>query len=338
MDRYESFIHKGLYSKKYDQSNILKITLSHDNFANFLKECNEGKFNYTLLDIKIYDEKGELNDNDKKIIKDVLLKLNELNINKAEFNLCDETLPFYNVIMFNHMWRHNEKTVLKMSIDRKPAVQKDLKLSLAQGIIALPEEKLLWEKWSTMQTLNGKVDWNILNNTKKLQVLILNFYSNLNKLFYYKDLSEAEKAWLAYYYVRSRIKYVPSKHSNLESLSATNNAVSLLMEPNSVNTYKKGDLTGQSRLMRVLLNNPYIKSDTTTIKGMTPDGYQEWVGTVIDDKLFQSCPAKKEFFTNLDAKGYDFDYHEQYPLIYMHCYNDWAEDKIKQHVLQKVKK
>ena len=161
MDRYKNFVHKNKNeiicrvrendnpeNRKF--KNYLEIQLTYDNFAEFISNCKKGMYKNCELHLIIYDEATELSVNDVSLRYSLIRKLNDLNIYKLDLNLSDEILPFYNCSMKHIGWKHADKTTLKMTIDRNPIEEKDLKLSSAQGKLLLPEEKLIWVDDSTL--------------------------------------------------------------------------------------------------------------------------------------------------------------------------------------------
>ena len=68
--------------------------------------------------------------------------------------------------------------------------------------------------------------------------------------------------------------------------------------------------------MQALLNNQYLRSDTVAINGICPLGNNVWVGSVINDRLYQTCLTMAGPFKDLSIKGYVPDDSEVYPRLY----------------------
>ena len=68
--------------------------------------------------------------------------------------------------------------------------------------------------------------------------------------------------------------------------------------------------------MQALLNNQYFKSDTVAINGVCPLGNHAWVGSVVNNQLYQTCLTMAGPFKDLGIKGYVPDVSEVYPKIY----------------------
>ena len=68
--------------------------------------------------------------------------------------------------------------------------------------------------------------------------------------------------------------------------------------------------------MQALLNNQYFRSDTVAINGVCPIGNHAWVGSVVNNQLYQTCLTSAGPFKDLGIKGYVPDENEVYPRIY----------------------
>ena len=370
MDKYEGLVSKNCYSVKrhfalpkkittnennqtistgYDgiktnrcTTDHLKIKLSFDNYDNFIRDYKLGKYRTLPLYIVLYDEDDKLTNNDIRKRYYFLKAINQMNILEIQFNLSDKTMPLYNVITNKINWHHQSKTKINMTIDRNPIKEKDLRLDEAKGEIILPEEKLIWLPTETLRKLKGNVKEDVLTDTKNLQILVYQFYFKLNQLYEYKDLTEKDKLLLAYAYVKKHIKYaseaitIVDGRQTLYNPNGINNWAS---EPWGTYKHKRGICAGQARLMQILLNNPYIKSDTTTISGITPEGHHKWVGTIIDGRLYQTCTTMKGYCDDLDKAQYIPNPDQQYPLLYVHdSMNKREKDKVQEHILSLKKK
>ena len=246
-------------------------------------------------------------------------KINELNFKKISFRLSDSTMPIYNAIMEKIGWKHSDKTELFMSIDRNPKERKDLRLQSAQGKIMMPEESLIWIPATIIHKLEGKVDEETLKKAIKLKEIVFQYYARLNSLYHTEDFTEFDKIWLAYDFIKRHISFAneATRYENgRQVLYNPNNRYDFVSEPLGTYQHKKGVCEGQARFMQALLNNQYFKSDTVAINGVCPLGNHVWVGSVVNNQLYQTCLTMAGPFKDLGIKGYVPDVSEVYPKIY----------------------
>lgn len=296
-----------------------KFDISFDKFNEFINQYLTNNIQLPLLLATIYDEDATLSQEEINLRYTFLKLINELNFKEISFRLSDSTMPIYNEIMKKIGWKHFDRTKLFMTIDRNPKDKKNLKLQLAQGKIMLPEESLIWVPSTIISQLQNKVDDNILQNAIKLKEIVFQYYMRLNSLYHIEDFSEFDKVWLAYDFIKRHITFATeaTRYENgRQVLYNPNNVYDWVSEPLGTYQHKKGVCEGQARLMQALLNNQYFISDTVAINGTCPLGNHVWVGSVIDDKLYQTCLTMAGPFKDLQTKGYVPDDSEIYPKLY----------------------
>lgn len=324
MDRFSKVITTNKMSIKAEiplpnKPRYSKLDISFDKFNEFINRYLSGNIILPLLQTTIYDEDVITSQEDVNLRYQFLRKINELNFKEISFRLSDSTMPLYNAIMEKIGWKHKDKTELFMSIDRNPKERKDLRLQSAQGKIMMPEESLIWVPSTIVHKLEGKVDEETLKKSIKLKEIVFQYYTRLNSLYHTEYFTEFDKIWLAYDFIKRHISFAneATRYENgKQVLYNPNNKYDFVSEPLGTYQHKRGVCEGQARFMQALLNNQYLKSDTIAINGVCPLGNHVWVGSVVDNKLYQTCLTMAGPFKDLDSKGYVPDGSEVYPRIY----------------------
>ena len=142
----------------------------------------------------------------------------------------------------------------------------------------------------------------------------------------------------AYDFIKRHISFA-SEATRMENgkqiLYNPQNKFDWVSQPLGTYKHKRGVCEGQARL----LNNQYLRSNTTTINGTCPMGNHVWVGTVIDNKLFQTCLTMAGPFKDLQARNYVVDDNETYPKLYVSSsLNNEELSQIQSHIKRLRKK
>lgn len=328
MDKYRDYCVKNKFSFKRIQPMprsrekvYFKLTISYDNFKNFMDRYGANKEGLPLLEINIYDEDNIISENQINLRYQFLKMINELKTVKINFYLSDSTLPLYNLLMSKIGWIHQEKTTLSLNLDRNPVPKshRNFYLESAQGKLVIPEEKLIWFSKPTLDGIKDKVDENVLKDALKLKDIVYNYYCRLDELYKFKEFSDFDKVWLAYDFIKRHIRFASEAvyvQNGVEKRYSPNGINDWASTPLGTYQHKKGLCEGQARLMTILLNNPYIRCDTKAINGSHPLGRHVWSGTVIEGRLYQTCLTMSNVFKRLDQMGYVADDDEIYPKMY----------------------
>lgn len=303
MDRFDNFIKKnilkisrvpGLPNSRNGNSGYIDFQISFDNFTKYLHEIKSISSDIPIQ-CTIYDETILSDSSDLLLRTHFLKEINKLNFGIIRFKLSESTLPIYNSIMDKINWGHDNCTFLEMTVDRKPTEIKQLNLSQARGKILLPEEKLLWVDDYTLQDLQGKVDAKVLKDTDNLKYVVRHFVDDIAKKYDFDKLTSFDKVYLAYHYIKDRDKLNIQFANECTTYSdgvqrRRDSAYHWESTPYETFVRRRGICEGQSRLMRVLLNNWDMELDATTIHGQTRNGGpHEWVGINIHGKLYYCC-------------------------------------------------
>lgn len=330
MDKYQSFVKVDRFSlaertplPRSNKPKYLSLELSFDKYNEFINQTLKKGIQLPLLEANFYDEGIITSDEEFYLRYSFLKAINELHFIDITFNLSDSTLPAYNAIMEKIGWKHNGETNLKMTIDRNPVSleRRDLRLESAQGKLLLPEEKLIWCTPAILYEIKEKVDERVLNDAIKLKEIVFDYYCRLNSLYYVEEFTDFDKIWLAYDFIKRHISFANEAvvvRDGREWRNNPNGINNWASEPLGTYLHKKGICEGQARLMQVLLNNQYMKCDTTTINGSHPLGSHAWSGTVVDDKLYQTCLTMSNPLKQLEKMGYIPDDDQIYPHIYQY--------------------
>ena len=295
------------------------LEISYDKFNEFINWYILNDIKLPLLEVAIYDESSILSYNDINLRRHLIEVLNNQSIISISFHLSDTTLPLYNKIMSEHKWKHKNETNIFMSINRHPKERRELSLPLTQGKLILQEEDLIWLPLPILHQLSNIVDEQTLQKAIKLKEIARKFYLRLCEQYHVDKLSEFDKIWLVYNYLNHNISFANEATRYVDGKQVLYNPNSIydwVKEPLGTYIHKRGVCNGQSRLAQALLNNPYLRSDTKVINGKCPLGEHVWIGSVINDRLYQTCLTMTGPFKDLERKGYIPNDTEIYPKIY----------------------
>lgn len=351
-DRFADFVSYNIYKFEYNTlppltgredntEKYINIELSKENFKKF---CTYIEKNPTKLElnITIYDEGIVTNSNYKKARENLIKTLNNTNIRSINFILSNSTISEYNKLMKIFNWKHKDKTKINMIIDRNPISKeiRDWNLHEAQGTVNISEEKLIWLSDYQLEQLHGIIDERILKNTIELKKLIIFIDKYFRETYQIEKMNDFDKVYLIYKFIKTQISF-PWKYVNIinEKEVIKTDHPTYMSEPYGTWINKEGSCEGQARLMNILLNNPLMKINSTTIDGEIPQGKHTWVGIVLNNKLYACCTTIQVPFKNLDNLGYTVEEHvnnkQVYPIIYEHAY--LSKQKIKR-IERKIKK
>ena len=177
----------------------------------------------------------------------------------------------------------------------------------------MPEESLIWVPATIIHKLEGKVAEETLKKAIKLKEIVFQYYTRLNSLYHTEEFTEFDKIWLAYDFIKRHISFAneATRYENgRQVLYNPNNRYDFVSEPLGTYQHKKGVCEGQARFMQALLNNQYFRSDTVAINGVCPLGNHVWVGSVVNNQLYQTCLTMAGPFKDLSIKGYVPDENE----------------------------
>ena len=348
IEKLNNFINYGIYTfeeinlskenSSLNSNNYLKLELSRDKFRTFNSNIGNNIISSEII-ATIYDEGIIRSHYDILEIQHLLKKLNKQKIKNIKFILSNETLPIYNHIMSSINWRHGQKTTITMKIDHNPISKeiRDWKLNEAVGKIELPEEKLIWVPDIDLNRINGQIDKNTLEETKKLKDLIIYLDNYLRKTYYTEYMTDFEKVQAIYDYININICYQQTMTKNRTTINSK-----IISTPYTVWKYKENNTEQLARLITILLNNPIIKIDATTITYKQNNQKQNWIGIVIKNKLYSYLPTLQEPFKNFEEAGYilteECKTNQIYPSIYEYNYLTEKEINTLKIKLRKLKR
>ena len=310
--------------------------ISFDNFAKYLSEIRNVSIHSIPVIATIYDEGIISCDEDVSLRLAFLKSIQNLKIKEIKFKLSESTFPLYNTIMDRINWKHDNVSFLEMTVDRYPNEVKDLRLEKARGKILLPEEKLLWQSDYTLCRLKDRIKPKVLEDTDKLKYVVRHYVDDLKKQYDFDKLTDFDKVWLTYHFIRDRDKLNISFAHEQTFIGADGLQHLRRSEENweskPYGTYvrRKGVCEGQARLFRILLNNWDMQVDAITLNGMSPMGPHCWLGAVINNKLYYCCTTQSKLF---DKTKFKPDGAEYYPKIYQTSFLDNEDKKnIERHI------
>lgn len=333
MDRFNSVIKHSKYEVRKvppvpgsNKSPYISIILSSDMFIKFLGEHWNLKTNLPVK-CTIYDEQERTNSSEVTTIRMRLLEiLNRLNIEKVDFKLSDDALRDYNRLMNIVRWKHSSNTTLDISINRHPFNNATLNLEESKGKLLLPEEAYLWLSDYSIRCLNGIIDTNEIQEILKLKRVVEAYCSKVEGRYHLERLSDLDKLYIAYNYMKSpiglNIGFAASQTyrdvNGIQRLNRSNSG----WESKAIGTYehRQGVCEGQARLLKALINNPYMRVDSEVISGRIPTGESHaWLGIVSNNELYQACLTMRGILSNLDESGYIPNSDDVYSKIYPHA-------------------
>lgn len=312
----------------------ISVEISRDNFKKFYSYIEERPTNIPM-EIIIYDE----GINDSLSYRETLLylikTLNDLNISSINLILSDSTLPIYTNYMNIFGWKHNNKTKIDIKVCYDPTSKVTKSLTKEK----LTEENLIWNSKKALENMGRDIDENILKDTLKLQEIIIYIDNYLKETYYMDEMNEFDKVYLIYKLIRTFIR-IPNQYvdivDGIEVLKP--NHPNYILEPYGTWDNKEGTYEGKSRLMTILLNNPYMKINATTIYGNNSQGKYAWVGVIINNKLYQCCTSRIGPFRNLEDLGYKIDWESLKKQIDVSDYEKaFLSEKEIKGIVKKVK-
>lgn len=347
MDRFNSAVKYSIYDikrvpalPKSNKGEYISISCSSDMFDKLLPTLWNLKTNLPVR-CTIYDEREKTNDPEVSTIRIRILELlNRLNIENIDFKLSDDSLKEYNELMNIVNWKHQNNTTLEITINRHPFNNGSINLELSKGKLLLPDEFYLWLSDYSISRLNSKLGFNKVDDILRLKRVVENYYSKINKEFYLDLLTDLDKLYLAYNYMKSRkglnISFAHNQTiRDIEGVQRLNRSETN-WESTAIGTFdhKMGVCEGQARLLKALITNPYMKVDSEVINGKIPSGESHtWLGVVTNRELIQVCLTMRGMFSNLDKSGYIPYEDDVYSRIYTHRELDNNDEKtLRMHI------
>ena len=242
--------------------------------------------------------------------------------------------------MNNNNWKHEQITSISITLDRSINDKKihKLKLDHALGRLNLPEETLIWLPENDLKKIEEKLDYKLFEETLKLKQIIVFVQNYLEETYQTKYLTDYDKTLLIYRLINMYIR-LPWKYINV--INNTFNIITPfpkhLSEPWNTWENREGLFEGRARLLTILLNNPEININASTIYGTSNNA---WTGIVIDNKLYDCPTIIPGPFVNLQDYGYIINNPNKqiYPSIYEHSYLSEKDIKRIEKHIKKLKK
>lgn len=303
---------------------VLYIESSYDKFNTLIKAFKGKKINYPLC-IVLYDEgiADYSTINDKMKLFSIL---NTLPIDKIRLELSDSNFAVYNIILNRIGWVHESKTFVQLTLDRNPisaSAKKEMHIEEMPGRIYIPDEKLIWFSNQTLNSSKNKIGAKNIEEAIELKRTVKKYCDEIDRTYDVRKLDDFSRTLIAYDWIATNISF-PIRYTFFDkdgTQKLVPNAPSYISEPYGTYKYKEGVCAGQTRLMKVLLNNPCMKVDATTMYGYCPIARHAWLGINIDGLLYECCTTMQGPFKPLTSKcGYVLDDTELYPQIYKMAY------------------
>ena len=170
------------------------------------------------------------------------------------------------------------------------------------------EEWALWLNEADYENVIKKLTPNSRKRIIFLKTLVTEFYQKHQRLL--MNLNSEQRANYVFEWVRRNIQYDNSAVGrDWNYLNET--PLMRWIYADSIETYKrkKGVCTGRSRLLKVLLNNKYIKVDCFlvegTVKGPQGDVPHEWNTCIINgQKKYYDLSYNNRGIINIESRGY----------------------------------
>lgn len=345
MDKFKNAVRKNIYDISTVKVPVpegtktfkaYRLELSYDKIYNFLMNLHNQNFVLPFY-ITIYDEDIIQSKEDLLARQRLLHELNKLNINSITFNLSDRALTCYNALLNELNWKHSNNTEINLTIDRNPVGKpfKELNLVLAKGKVNINEEKLMWLSDDTLIKLQGKFERRVLHDAYHLKDVAKDFNRYVENNYHANYLTEYDKVLIATEYLENLKISFASEHVTTRNrkMQLKPNCPTYISEPLGTYRNRNGVCQGKARLMKVLLNNYFMKMDATELVGENSHGPHSWVGIVINDRLFECCAISLKPFENYRQQKFVLSKNNVYPKIYPISYlSDSQINQLHNHV------
>lgn len=315
----------GLYSSLLDYDTVLEINLSFDNIDRFIRLFESDLYYIDVpIDITIYDEE-KISKNEDILKRYKLISiLNELPIARCIFNLSDENISFYSNMLNQTRFKWSTNSLVNMTLDRNLLKDKDyLELSSIPTYINLKEETLMTLPNRELRRIESKlIHSGTVKYTIGLRKVVDEVMERMDSIYWLGELSSYEKIYMINKFINENITY-PERYTYTGSdgkIHVQPECPEDVFNPYLTYKNKEGLCVGQSRLMVALLNNSYMNVPSFTISGDHPMGGHEWVGSIVDGNLIETCVTLNGPFKDLRGLGYKYDKTEIYPRVYNQAY------------------
>ena len=316
VDIFEKFVTKNLLEIKHNNFSSddykIHIKVSYDMMDDLLHFLI-GQNVLCPLEIEVYDENCLPTQKDYLIIQRFLVLINRFNINKISFFLSDTTFPIYCALMQNIKWSNSHKTYIKLLINRGPLNKKkrNLNLPLAPGKLLLSEEILIWQNIDVLNKLRGKVDEQILKDSIILKNYIKDLYAKMEAKYKVEQFTDFDRCLVITNFFKKHFKTIISAPvNNISILDSSSISLCNVVKENG------GTIFERARLMALLLNNEFLKTNAFVINGKFNGNTYAWVGVLIDDALYHCCSSYLRPFFSIEDMHCVPDKEEIYPQVY----------------------
>ena len=350
-DRYNNFVDQNIFVYEREivetegqKQEYLKLELSSDRLHSFYYKFKNISIPKEIV-VTIYDEDTIINSFERDLRKKLIRILNEMPIKQIKFILSDNTLPEYNRLMHQLYWQHEQKTTISLKIDRNPISSevRTWNLQTAAGKLEIPKEKLIWLPDQELIRTYGKIDDEIIKDVIKQKELIKDIYDFLREHYKLDEMTNFEKIYLFFKLLKQQLNLSNNRIDKIdgrltlisEPPQYIENMYKFLLDPNT----KQEEI---SNLLVYLLNNPFTKINATTIYGEINQTKTSWVGTVVNNRLYD-CNLDMQYpFIDLNQQGYNTTISEIpsqiYPYIYEPDYLSIKDIKKIDSNIKKLKK
>lgn len=312
---------------------VICITISADKFPVFIESLGVRDVSLKYpISIDVIDE-GPLDYEDFFTKETFVGVLNRLPLESVRFHLSDEQFGIYSVIMQKENWSHEDITDMYLTIDRNPLsveAKKKMEIEECKGKIHIPDEKLIWFPGKSLIGARSSIGSAKIAEIEALKKVVSDYANRVNDEYDMRYMDEYALTQVSYDYIRNNVRF-PSELVYVEEDGTQK------LKPgsptyifSSYGTYKnrEGVCSGQTKLMQALLSNKFFNIDSTPLIGYCPQGRQEWLGVVIDGKMFQCCPTLNGPFAPVKKLGYVVDEDDIYSRVYPTAYLT-EEDRLK---------
>lgn len=345
MDIYHNFVKKNIFLMyslpprrpliQGEPSNCVQLDVSYDQFYHAylqLMHCRQP------LNVNIYDGRSreEITNQDYLIRRNLMIALNQMSIFQIDFDLSDDMIKEYSSLLNTISWRHGDCSIYNMSINRHPTSleQRNLGLNSLRGQISIKEEDLLWQTDSTITQIKSPL-FKSADTVIKLKRLAYDYYHYLAQHYDMNKANDFVKTWLAYQYVHNHIAFANDATEWQDGRQRLKFNHDLgVSRPYQTFLNKKGVCEGQARLLKSLLNNPWMGVNAAVIGGKCSFADHAWVGVEINHNLYECCTTMGGAFNDMEKRQYQPDVTDIYSHIYPHkCLSQAEKEQLNQYTL-----
>lgn len=329
MADFDKVVSKGVLEVKPSRDGIYDIVVSEDTFDFF----DGDEILNIPIRVKVLDQGRVSSNEDVRRRANLIKSLNKHLLLASTFVLSSDSLPYYNELMAQCNWKNKKRTALYMPVEYDPLTVKDLKVEWCQGTLMVSEKTLLWMK--NMYLARGHVNEDVFQDAEFFKRFIPELMQRIYDKYDFDKLDQFDKTFIITNLVNRSISYAEEAVEYVNGKCVLKkDAPSFVSKPLGTLKNKRGVCSGFTRLQEILLNNPYMMVNASSISGELGLNSHMWLGVEINDKCYQADRGVGAF-KDLDSMGYFPNKGQVITEVYEHDYllkPEVVEESVKRHM------